>query len=103
MFFKAVRAPRMRLTVPPPTAKVRIASRRKISVKNLISSLSASFDTGAAPYLCYNSVIILDLTSTRHFHKAKIAGYTSSSSRNEVKIPPIIGAAMRFITSAPVP
>ncbi len=31
------------------------------------------------------------------------AGYTRSSSRNDVTNPPIIGAAMRFITSAPAP
>ncbi len=41
------------------------------------------------------------LTSARHFHNAKIAGYTNSSRMNDVNIPPIIGAAIRFITSAP--
>ncbi len=34
---------------------------------------------------------------------AKIAGYTVNSSRNDVASPPTIGAAIRFITSAPVP
>lgn len=43
------------------------------------------------------------LTSLRHFHSANMAGYTTNSKTNDVKIPPIIGAAMRFITSAPVP
>src|SRR5262249_1421972 len=37
------------------------------------------------------------------FHTAKSAGYTSSSSTPEVTTPPTIGAAMRFMTSAPVP
>lgn len=32
-----------------------------------------------------------------------MAGYTSGSIRNEVKMPPIIGAAIRFMTSEPVP
>src|SRR5438876_8513407 len=32
-----------------------------------------------------------------------MAGYTNSSSKKEVQIPPTMGAAMRFMTSAPVP
>src|SRR5437667_4153738 len=40
---------------------------------------------------------------SRPFHQAKIAGYTSNSSTNEVMTPPTIGAAIRFIASAPAP
>jgi large-conductance mechanosensitive channel len=32
-----------------------------------------------------------------------VAGYATSSKMNEVTMPPIIGAAMRFMTSAPAP
>src|SRR5207302_5486287 len=39
----------------------------------------------------------------RPFQTRYSAGYTTSSSRAEVTTPPTIGAAMRFITSAPVP
>ena len=39
----------------------------------------------------------------RPFQIPKMAGYTVSSSRNDVTRPPIIGAAIRFMTSAPVP
>ncbi len=32
-----------------------------------------------------------------------MAGYTSSTTTTDVMMPPTIGAAIRFITSAPVP
>ena len=39
----------------------------------------------------------------RERQRKKIAGYTTSSITVEVTTPPIIGVAMRFITSAPAP
>src|SRR2546422_4548125 len=41
--------------------------------------------------------------SARERQRKKIAGYTTSSITVEVMTPPIIGVAMRFITSAPAP
>jgi len=32
-----------------------------------------------------------------------MAGYTSNSNKKEVNMPPIMGAAIRFMTSEPVP
>ena len=41
--------------------------------------------------------------SYRHFQIEYIGGYTSNSRMKLVNMPPIIGAAMRFIVSEPVP
>lgn len=41
--------------------------------------------------------------SDRSYYKAYITGITSNVSTVELTMPPIIGAAMRFIMSAPVP
>src|SRR6266852_3171190 len=70
--------------------------------ENLNQELPSVAIIAEMDYSGTSASFMLGFTSARHFHRAKIAGYTTNSSTNEVKIPPIIGAAMRFITSAPV-
>src|SRR5439155_18852574 len=50
-----------------------------------------------------SSFRISGFTSEFHFQMAKMGGQTTSSIKKEINIPPTSGAAMRLITSAPLP
>src|SRR5579863_8091403 len=50
-----------------------------------------------------NHPVPLRFNSVFHFQRVNNTGYTSSSSAKEVKTPPTMGAAMRFMTSEPTP
>jgi len=59
--------------------------------------------TPATDFSAYPAGLGNFLTTEFHFQTSYSAGYTSNSRTKEVKMPPTIGAAIRFITSEPAP